>query len=122
MNWISLLIPGAFIAIILLLKRAGQISVRAARDCLKKGALVVDVRSRGEFASGHLPGAINIPLDEIETALPAKANNKNQPVLLHCASGMRSAMARRKLKSLGYTNASNLGSYHRAERILKTGG
>ena len=67
----------------------------------------------------HLPVAINIPLDEIETALPLRVKNKNQILLLHCASGMRSGMAKQKLKRLGCTNVFNLGSFGRAERILK---
>lgn len=86
---------------------------------MKLGALVIDVRSPGEFQAGHLPKALNIPLDEIETALPERVKNKNQPLLLHCASGMRSGIAKNKLQRLGYANAFNLGSYGRAESILK---
>ena len=78
---------------------------------------VLDVRSPGEFNSGHLPVAINMPLDEIETVLPRRVTDKNQVLLLHCASGMRSGMALRKLKSLGYANVFNLGSFNRAGKI-----
>ena len=120
MNWIPPLIFTALIAAMWLMKRAGQISAPAARDWLKNGALVVDVRSPGEFNSGHLPGAINLPLDEIETALPAKVKDKGRPLLLHCASGTRSGMAQRKLKGMGYANAFNLGSYGRAKSILES--
>jgi rhodanese-related sulfurtransferase len=86
---------------------------------LKNGALVIDVRSSGEFASGHLPVAINVPLDEIETVLPQRVKDKNQVLLLHCQSGTRSGMAKTKLKRMGYPNVFNLGSYGRAETILK---
>lgn len=119
MNLNFLLIIAAILVIIFMLKQAGQISAQAALAHLKSGALVIDVRSSGEFNSGHLAGAINIPLDEIETALPARITNKSQVILLHCQSGMRSGVARQKLKTMGYTNAFNLGSYGRAERILK---
>jgi rhodanese-related sulfurtransferase len=119
MNWIVFLILAGLITAFWLWKRSGQISKPAARALLEKNALVVDVRTRSEFKSGHLPGALNIPVDEIETALPAKVKDRNQPMLLHCASGMRSAVARQKLKQLGYANVFNLGSYGRAGSILK---
>jgi rhodanese-related sulfurtransferase len=46
--------------------------------------------------------------------------DKNRALLLHCQSGMRSGVARKKLKALGYPNAFNLGSYRRAEEIVKS--
>ena len=119
MNWIPLLVIAALATVVWLLKKSGGISTQAALMHLKNGALVIDVRSRGEFSSGHLPDAVNIPLDEIETEVPKMMKDKHQVLLLHCASGMRSGVAQRKLKSLGYTNAFNLGSYGRAENILE---
>jgi rhodanese-related sulfurtransferase len=101
-----------------MMKKFGQISTKDALEKLKNGALVIDVRSLGEFTSGHLAKAINIPLDEIETALPKRVKDKNQVLLLHCASGMRSGVAKNKLNDMGYTNAFNLGSYGRAEEIV----
>lgn len=119
MNWTTILIIAAVVVIVFMMKKSGQISAKDALAHLKNGALVIDVRSPGEFNSGHLSSAINLPLDEIETALPKRVKDKNQVLLLHCASGMRSGMAKSKLKGLGYTNAFNLGSYGRAEGILK---
>jgi phage shock protein E len=118
MNWIPFLILAAVVVVVLMLKKLGQISATEALSYLKNGALVIDVRSPGEFNSGHLARAINVPLDEIETAGPKRVEDKNQVLLLYCASGMRSGVAKGKLKSLGYTNAFNLGSYGRAESIL----
>ena len=118
MNWTPFLILAAVVAVVWLIKKAGQISAKDALEYLKNGALVIDVRSRGEFSSGRLAKAINLPLDEIETALPKRVKDKNQVLLLHCASGMRSGVAKNKLKSMGYMNAFNLGSYGRAESIL----
>ena len=118
MNWTTTLIIAAVVAVIFMMKKSGQISAKDALTNLKNGALVIDVRSPGEFSSGHLAMAINIPLDEIETALPKRVKDKNQVLLLHCASGMRSGMAKSKLKGMGYTNAFNLGSYGRAEEIV----
>ena len=99
-------------------KRSSQISTKRAVAYLKDGALVIDVRSAAEFSSGHLPNAINLPLEEIEVALPRRVKDKNQVLLLHCQSGMRSGVAKTKLAGLGYANVFNLGSYGRAARIV----
>jgi len=95
-----------------------QISAGAAADHLKHGALLIDVRSAGEFSGGHLRSAINIPLDQIETLVPRRVKDKSQVLLLHCQSGARSGAAKKKLVALGYTQAYNLGSYNRAARIV----
>jgi phage shock protein E len=79
---------------------------------------VIDVRTPSEFSSGHLPSAINIPLYQIETTLPRRVKDKSLVLLLHCQSGIRSGLAKRKLKALGYSNAFNLGSYGRAAEIV----
>ncbi|MEI7533804.1 MAG: rhodanese-like domain-containing protein [Verrucomicrobiae bacterium] len=121
MNWKISLLVAAAIVVVFFVKRAGQISTKEAAGHLKTGALVIDVRTRGEFNSGHLTNAVNIPLDEITTAVPQRWPDKSQTLLLHCQSGMRSGMAQKKLISLGYTNTFNLGSYSRAESILKQG-
>lgn len=117
MNWVILLIVASVGAVVFMMKKAGQISAKEAVAHLKSGALVVDVRSSSEFSSGHLRNAINISLDEIETTLPRQMEDKNQVLLLHCLSGMRSGMAQRKLKSMGYANVFNLGSLARARKI-----
>jgi phage shock protein E len=101
-------------------KRSSQISTKRAVAYLKDGALVIDVRSSAEFNSGHLPNAINLPVEEIETALPRRVKDKNQVLLLHCQSGMRSGVAKSRLTGLGYANAFNLGSYARAARIVSS--
>jgi len=118
MNWTTILVIAAIVAVFFMIKKSGQISAKDALEKLKNGALVIDVRSPGEFNSGHLAKAINIPLDEIETAVPKRVKDKNQVLLLHCASGMRSGMAKTKLMGMGYTNAFNLGSFGRAQEIV----
>jgi phage shock protein E len=117
-NWTPTLIVAGVVIVYFLLKRPGQIPAKQARTHLKNGALVIDVRSPGEFNSGHLPAAINLPLDEIATALPRRVKDKSQVRLLHCLSGTRSGMAKSRLEKLGYANVFNLGSYHRARRIV----
>jgi phage shock protein E len=118
LNWTAILVILAVIALAYTLKRARQISAADALEFLKNGALVIDVRSVAEFTSGHLPQALNLPLDEIEILLPRSVKDKNQVLLLHCQSGMRSGVAKTRLKTLGYANVFNLGSYARAAHIL----
>jgi phage shock protein E len=117
-TWTSVLIAIIVVAAFLLLRRAMQIPKKAAAAYLRNGAVVIDVRSAGEFTAGHLVKAINIPLSEIESVIARKARDKNQVLLLHCQSGKRSGEATRKLKELGYTNVYNLGSYDRAAQIV----
>ncbi len=105
--------------VVRLLKRMSQISASAAADHLKHGALVIDVRSPAEFSSAHLRQAINMPLPEIEQLIPGQVKDRNQVLLLHCQSGARSGVAKKKLAAVGYTQAYNLGSYDRAARIVE---
>jgi phage shock protein E len=118
MNWTLLLVGMAVIAGLFLVPRLFFVSAAAARQHLQQGALLVDVRTAEEYRGGHLPGAINAPLDELTASLPPRLADKSQVVLVHCLSGTRSGMARRQLKSLGYENVFNLGSYGRARRIV----
>ena len=67
---------------------------------VKEGAIIIDVRTKGEFNSGHIKGSINIPLDEIKTKV-AELKNKNKPVITCCRSGNRSGMAKSILENAG---------------------
>lgn len=75
----------------------------------QQGATLVDVRSAAEFASGNAPGSINIPLQELGSRL--KEIPGSAPVVLCCASGTRSGMARMVLKKNGYQNVFNIGKW-----------
>jgi rhodanese-related sulfurtransferase len=72
----------------------------AARSKVEAGAQLVDVRSPGEFASGHIDGALNIPVGSL--AARVGELEKERPVVVYCASGMRSASAARRLASDGF--------------------
>jgi rhodanese-related sulfurtransferase len=78
-------------------------------ELVKQGALVVDVRSKGEYAGGHIKGSINIPVDQINTNTGRL--DKNKVIITCCASGMRSGAAKNILKSKGYTQVYNGGSW-----------
>ena len=64
------------------------------------GAVIIDVRSEGEFASGHIPGSLNIPLDKINSKLN-ELKKKGVPVITVCRSGARSGMAKSQLAAAG---------------------
>ena len=77
---------------------------------VKQGALVVDVRSKGEYAGGHVRGSVNIPLDQLRNNL-SRFPDKNKVIITCCASGNRSGMAKNILKEKGYTNVYNGGGW-----------
>lgn len=64
------------------------------------GAVILDVRTPGEFKTGHIKGAVNIPLDKLSSGLSKLS--KSKPVITCCASGMRSSAAAAQLKKAGY--------------------
>ena len=76
---------------------------------LANGAQIIDVRTKGEFQSGHIKGAVNIPLDSLKNNLSKL--KKDKPVITCCASGMRSAAAKNILKSNGFKEVFNGGSW-----------
>jgi rhodanese-related sulfurtransferase len=74
----------------------------------REKAAVIDVCEPSEFAAGHILGAKNLPLGQLETQLAQTVKNKATPVVLVCASGMRSRRAVAMAKKLGYENAQSL--------------
>ena len=75
----------------------------------KNGAVLIDVRSAAEFATANAPGTINIPLQELGSRLGEIS--KSAPVILCCASGTRSGMAKLFLKTKGYSKVHNIGTW-----------
>ena len=79
-------------------------------ELISNGATIIDVRTREEYRSGHVEGSVNIPLDQLTSGLK-KLKSKEQVIITCCASGMRSATAKTILKSQGYSNVHNGGSW-----------
>ena len=71
--------------------------------------IILDVRRPDEYAKGHIPGAINVPNEEIGTAEIAELPDKSQMILVYCRSGRRSKEASEKLAGIGYTNIVEFG-------------
>ncbi len=79
-----------------------------------ESATIVDVRSPGEFAGGHVEGSINIPLDEVKSRVD-EFKKMSTPLILCCASGGRSGMAMAKLEAEGLSNLYNGGGWNQVQ-------
>ncbi len=88
------------------------------KELVKSGAIILDVRSKGEYQSGHIKGSMNIPVDNLGNQL-SKLKDKNTPIITCCASGMRSSVAKSVLKSNGYAQVYNGGSWHSLQNKLR---
>lgn len=78
----------------------------------KENSLMVDVRTRSEFAAGNFPGSVNIPLDELGNNLDVFKNTEKENIVLVCRSGARAGQAESILKSSGVSkNILNLGPW-----------
>ncbi|MEY4979880.1 MAG: Thiosulfate sulfurtransferase PspE precursor [Pseudomonadota bacterium] len=81
---------------------------QAVHSMNREKAVVIDVCNPDEFAAGHVVGAKNIPLSDLEAKLPGAVKNKALPLILVCASGMRSRSAVAVAKKLGFENSRSL--------------
>jgi rhodanese-related sulfurtransferase len=92
----------------------GLSTVDAVQLINREKAIVVDVSEKEEFASGHIGGARNVPLNQLEQRLPETVKNKAVPVLLVCPNGARANRALGVAKKLGYDKAQVLAGGLRA--------
>lgn len=86
-------------------------------DLVKQGAIILDVRSKGEYQGGHIKGSINIPVDTLNNNLSKL--KKDKPIITCCASGMRSASAKSILKSNGFTEVYNGGGWSSLQNKIR---
>jgi rhodanese-related sulfurtransferase len=90
----------------------GIVDADTARRLVAAGVTVVDVRTKAEFDAGHVPGALNVPFDEI-SARAAELGPPSAPVLLYCRTGRRTAIATQALRAKGFTRIYDLQAYDR---------
>ena len=88
-----------------------QVSAQEAADLMasESGYVIVDVRTQEEFAEGHIPDAVCIPVETIGSEDPAELADHEQLILVYCRSGNRSKQASQKLAELGYSNVVEFG-------------
>lgn len=86
----------------------GSINSDVAEARSVPGSAIVDVRTPGEFAQGHIEGAVNVPLDRLG-ASKGELGGADTPLYVYCLSGGRSASACRLLQAQGYTQVRNMG-------------
>jgi rhodanese-related sulfurtransferase len=103
----ALVVVAVVVAGFLLLKPSGGGGVKVVDSAgvlaaQQKGAQVVDVRTPGEFQLGHIPGAINVPVDQIQAT--AANWDRNATYVIYCATGARSAEAVQYLSAMGFKN------------------
>jgi rhodanese-related sulfurtransferase len=103
---VALIIVGA--GLYLIFGRGREIQGPDARKLAAAGARLLDVRSPEEYAGGHLPGAVNIPVQELDRRL-AEVGPVDHDLIVYCRSGHRSTRATEVLRQHGFTRVHNLG-------------
>ena len=91
---------------------AGKCSPTLAKQLVSVGAKLVDVRTPGEFSAGHIDGAVNVPLHELDGRV-MELGDVDKPIVLYCRSGARSGKAKRLLGTHGFTEVHDLGAMTR---------
>ena len=86
---------------------------------VKAGAVIIDVRSQPEYQGGHINGSVNIPLDKLKRRIQLLPVDKLQPIIVCCASGVRSGQARGFLTGLGYKQVFNGGGWDALQKKLQ---
>lgn len=95
----------------------GGMATADLKTIIDEGAFLVDVRTPGEFADGHVKGSVNIPLDSVQTRLLKFKNKKN--IIVFCRSGNRSAQAKTILEQNGINNVINGGAWDHVNKFVK---
>jgi phage shock protein E len=110
---ILLAVVAAAVVVFFASRSLGTLSSAEARKWVSEGARLLDVRSAGEYAAGHIEGALNIPVQELPTRVAELGRDKARPIVVYCQSGMRSAHAKRLLEQAGFAKVGNLGAMSR---------
>jgi len=86
------------------------------KSIITEGAFLVDVRTPGEFADGHVKGSVNIPLDNLTKEIAQFNDKKN--IIVFCRSGNRSGMAKSLLEQQGFKNVINGGTWQNVAQFV----
>ncbi len=89
--------------------KGGNISLKQAMGIMnKRNAIIIDVKSKEEYAESHLLKSINVPIENFKKVAPSIIRNKNQRVILYCSTGTRSLAAYEMLRDMGYYYVYNI--------------
>ncbi|MBK3517758.1 rhodanese-like domain-containing protein [Carboxylicivirga marina] len=89
-------------------------------EAIERGAKIVDVRTAQEFKYGNVDGSLNIPVDSLNASNIKKLKKLNAPLIVCCASGMRSASAKGILLQNGLEEVHNAGAWHKLNRWVNS--
>src|SRR4029077_9259041 len=85
-----------------------EVDTAAAADAIARpGTVVLDVREPEEYDQGAIPGAVHIPRGHLESKIEGQVADRSTPIIVQCASGVRSAFAAKTLQDLGYTDVAS---------------
>lgn len=94
--------------------RVKEISVEEARERMKEGAILIDVREDNEWAAGHAKDAVHLGRGIIERDIISKIPDKGSELILYCGGGFRSALSADNLQRMGYKNVASMAGGWRA--------
>lgn len=97
----------------LIVNQTGKAKSQDVHQLVANGALLLDVRTPGEFGSGHLDGAKNIPVGQLPQRIGDVDRDKDEDIVVYCRSGGRSSRAKRILEKEGFTAVHDLGAMSR---------
>ena len=118
MQWFVIILA-AFIIFYIVLPKLNQAPLEEVTKLIKEGAPFIDVRTSREFSQHSVLGSKNFPLSRLREDIQSADFDKDQPIVVFCLSGTRSASAQRQLKMLGYTKVMNVGSIGRAQKAYE---
>lgn len=91
-------------------KKFQSIDLSSAKEMIKTSKpVILDVRTSGEYNSGKIKGALNIPLNELVSRAPKELKQLDKEIIVYCLSGSRSKLASKILSKLGYTSVYDFG-------------
>ena len=108
-GWIILAVAAVALFAIKLVAKPNSAEKEIAKQKIKSGALVVDVRTADEYAGGHYENATNIPVQELAGRLGELGKDTNKMIVVYCAAGVRASQAKAILLKAGFKDVTNAG-------------